>query len=204
MNQTRVRALLCGAISVMFLTACGGSNSSSAAVGGSVTGLAAGTTVSLVDNGADLLVLGNGNFVFAGRLSSQDAYNVTVATQPTGQTCLVSNGTGLIDFAGDDVNNVAISCAANVPIDVVVAGLTSGTSLMLQLMLQNNPLDVYPLTVNTDGTYAFATLLTIGALYNVTVSSQPSGQACTVANNSGAVVSLAPITPLSISCVQVP
>ena len=65
-------------------------------VGGTVSGLAPGTAVTL-SNGAVLLpVAANGPFAFPGTLVFGTDYNVTVATQPLGQTCTVANGTGSV------------------------------------------------------------------------------------------------------------
>src|SRR6516162_2831991 len=74
----------------------GGSGSSATySVGGSVSGLSG--TVVLQNNGGDTLsVSANGSFTFATALVGGTAYNVTVKTNPTGQTCSVSNGTGTI------------------------------------------------------------------------------------------------------------
>ena len=76
-------------------------------VGGSVSGLSG--TVVLRDNGGDDLTLSaNGPFTFATKLAGGAAYNVTVKTNPSGQTCTVANGTGTI--AAADVTNVAVTC----------------------------------------------------------------------------------------------
>ena len=64
-------------------------------VGGSVTGLSG--TVVLRDNGGDDLTLtANGSFAFVTKLATGAAYNVTVKTNPSGQTCSVANGSGTI------------------------------------------------------------------------------------------------------------
>jgi 6-phosphogluconolactonase len=79
-------------------------------VGGTVTGIL-GTGLVLQDNsGSDLPVSSNGGFAFGGRLSNDDAYSVTVKTQPENpaQTCTVRNGSGTIDKS--DVTNVLVSC----------------------------------------------------------------------------------------------
>ena len=77
-------------------------------VGGSVSGLSG--TVVLQDNGGDDLTLSaNGAFSFATKLADGAAYNVTVKTNPSGQTCSVANGAGTI--AGADVANVAVTCS---------------------------------------------------------------------------------------------
>jgi hypothetical protein len=70
-----------------------------ATLSGTVSGLAAGTAVTL-SNGSVLLPLAtNGAFAFPGLLTAGTAYQVTVATQPLGLTCTVLNGTGTISSA---------------------------------------------------------------------------------------------------------
>ena len=60
-------------------------------VGGTVSGLSG--TVVLQDNGGDnLSVSANGAFTFATRLATGAAYNVTVKTNPSRQSCSVSRG----------------------------------------------------------------------------------------------------------------
>ena len=76
----------------------GGGSTPSYAVSGSVSGLSG--TVVLQDNGGDdLTVSANGAFAFATKLASGAAYNVTVKTNPSGQTCSVANGSGTIGSA---------------------------------------------------------------------------------------------------------
>jgi hypothetical protein len=83
-------------------------------VGGSVSGLT-GTGLALQNNGGDDRdVDANGVFVFATALPDGSTYDVTVLTQPTGQTCDVTNGFGTI--SSTDVLGVAVDCG-----DVVVA-----------------------------------------------------------------------------------
>ena len=68
----------------------------------------------LQDNGGDdLSVSANGPFNFATKLAGGAAYNVTVKTNPSGQTCSVANGSGTI--AAADVTNVAVSCSTAPP-----------------------------------------------------------------------------------------
>ena len=51
----------------------------------------------LQDNGGDnLSVSANGSFTFATSLASGAGYKVTVKTNPTGQACAVSNGSGTV------------------------------------------------------------------------------------------------------------
>jgi hypothetical protein len=76
-------------------------------VGGTVSGLSG--TVVLQNNGGDNLTLGaNGPFTFATQLAGGTNYSVTVRTNPTGQICSVSNGTGTL--AAANVTNVNVTC----------------------------------------------------------------------------------------------
>jgi hypothetical protein len=78
-------------------------------VGGTVSGLAAGNTVTLLDNGgSQLSIMQNGRFTFATGISNGTGYNVTVENQPSGQNCAVSNYWGKIQ--GANVTNVAVQC----------------------------------------------------------------------------------------------
>ena len=98
-------------------------NTPTYAVGGSVSFLSG--TVVLQDNGGDdLSVSANGPFNFATKLAGGGAYNVTVKTNPSGQSCSVANGSGTIGSA--DVSNVAVSCAASPT--YAVGGSVSGLS----------------------------------------------------------------------------
>ena len=65
----------------------------------------------LQDNGGDnLSISANGPFTFAAALASGASYNVTVKTNPSGQTCTVSSGSGTIGSA--NITNVAVTCTA--------------------------------------------------------------------------------------------
>jgi hypothetical protein len=78
-------------------------------LGGTVSGLAAGTAVTLSNGTVLLPVTTNGAFAFPGVLVAGTNYEVTVATQPLGQTCAVVNGTGAITAAS--VNAVGVTCS---------------------------------------------------------------------------------------------
>src|SRR5262249_25102084 len=91
-------------------------------VGGAVSGLT-GTVVLRGNGGSNLSVSANGPFAFATPLANGSPYNVTVLTQPAGQSCSVAGGTGTI--AGANVTSVSVSCAANT---FTVGGTVSGLS----------------------------------------------------------------------------
>lgn len=163
-------------------------------VGGTVTGISG--TVVLHDNGGDALTISsNGSFTFGTSLANGAAYAVTVATQPAGQTCTVSAGSGTV--TGANVSSVAVACAASATYSIggSVSGLT-GT-----LKLADNSTDT--LTISANGAFAFATQLMGGAAYAVTIATQPSGQTCSVAGGSGTVASAA-VTSVAVTCVTNP
>lgn len=82
-------------------------SSVSYSVGGAVSGLA-GTVVLQNNSGDDLNISTDGAFMFATAMADGAAYNVTVLTQPTGQACSVSNGSGTI--SGASVASVSVTC----------------------------------------------------------------------------------------------
>jgi hypothetical protein len=79
-------------------------------IGGSVSG-GSGPVV-LENNGGDALTVSdNGSFTFDTNLASGSGYNVTVVTNPPGQSCIVTGGSGTVGTSA--VTNVSVSCAAN-------------------------------------------------------------------------------------------
>src|SRR5579863_20801 len=108
------------ALAASMLTACGGGGGGGGGgppppttytIGGTITGLSA-SGLTLDDNGGDTLTVSSGasTFTFATKVQSGGAYAVTVASQPTGETCTVSAGSGT---ASANVTSVAVACVAN-------------------------------------------------------------------------------------------
>ncbi len=94
------------------LAACGSSQnwqdgSPNVTVGGSVAGLSGGT-LAVWNNGGDrLTITANGSFTFPLQIANGSNYVVLVAAQPDGQTCTVTNGSGV---ATGNVRDVAVNC----------------------------------------------------------------------------------------------
>jgi len=86
----------------------GCSNIPQYSVGGSVSGMTAAGPLVLQNNGTDTVnVTGNTTFNFPIQ-DTGTAYNVSVLTQPPGQTCTVVNASGTVGTA--NVTNVTVTC----------------------------------------------------------------------------------------------
>src|SRR6266481_1127888 len=159
----------------------GGGGTGPFTVGGTVSGLAAGGSMTLQDNGADSLVVSaNGAFTFKTAIVANKPYLVTVSVPPATppQTCTVAGGSGTTTA---NVTTVVVTCTTGTEaIGVTVGGLT-GTGLVLQ-----NGTEFLTIT-GTTTTSQFKTAIPFGQTYNVTVSTQPTSpaQTCTVTNGSG-------------------
>ena len=190
MRTTTFLRHVIGAAALLWLAACGGGL---ATIGGTVSGLDAGGSVVLQDNGTDnLTVTTNGPFSFATTIAGDGAFDVTVLTQPAGQTCAVANGSGLVDTGSDSVSSVAVTCATTSSVGGTVSGLNAGTSVTLSNA-------GVALSIAVNGPFAFPDVLPAGASYDVTVATQPVGPVCTVLNPSGVVVADV-VASVSVAC----
>src|SRR5579885_1975850 len=102
---------------------------------------------------------------------------ITVKTNPAGQACLVSNGTGT---ATANVTSVVVTCSAAVPLTITVdaTGISGGGSLIVSDGIGAN------LTFAIDGNQAFANTYASGASYTVTIAQNPTGETCSLSSNA--------------------
>ncbi|MGV7210882.1 hypothetical protein ACLB1G_23870 [Oxalobacteraceae bacterium A2-2] len=82
-------------------------------LGGAVTGLKSGDTVVLTNGSDTASVKGNADgsavsFVFPLKVADGALYGVTVYSAPTGKTCSIGNGIGIMP--GNNVSNIQITC----------------------------------------------------------------------------------------------
>ncbi|MFK8013253.1 MAG: beta strand repeat-containing protein, partial [Marinicellaceae bacterium] len=154
-------------------------SSSNNTVSVSVTGLGAGSLV-LQNKGDDNLTFTtNGTQVFMTPVTLTDNYLVTVYSQPTSpsQECVVANPTGTIN--GLDVT-VSVNCTTNqYKVGINVSGLVDGVTLSLL----NN---AESLDVTSNGSINFATAITDGEGYDVSVVTNPTSpnQECLMTSNN--------------------
>ena len=168
-------------------------------VGGTIIGLA-GSNFVLQNNAGDDLVLGpTGSFTFATAIDSGTSYAVTIKTQPSGptQTCSVGGGTGTVVNA--NATTVTINCSTN---SYLIGGTVTGL-IGSGVVLQNN--GGGDIALAGSGTFTFAAPVSSGAMYNVTVKTQPTGpwQTCTGAANAAGTVTNANVS-VAITCVSNP
>jgi len=154
-------------------------------IGGTISGLT-GTGLVLQDNGGDNLAVSAAatNFTFATQVASGSNYAVTVLTQPIGQTCSVTNGSGTVTNAA--VINVTISCSATTAnVAVTVSGLLPNTSVVLQDNGGDN------LIVSATSDAKFSMPIAPGSSYAITVLKQPAGATCMVGTNGNGTLTSA-------------
>ncbi len=196
-------------LTTLFITSCypahsgsggngggGGGATQSYTVGGTVSGLT-GTGLVLLDNGADnLTIIANGSFTFKTPIASGGTFNVSVFTQPSGQTCSVTGATGTVS---GNVSSVQVACAASgTPGNYTIGGQVTGL-VGSGLVLQDNGAD--NLAIGANGAFTFAA--TVTSAYNVTIKTQPSNptQTCTVTNGTGTAAGN--VTDVQVACGNV-
>ena len=185
--------ILAAAFAVMLVSCGGGSGTPTYTVGGTVSGLTSGSLVLKNNNGDDLTINANSTtFNFATPVASGAGYAVTVATQPSGLTCSVSDGTSTEAIA--NVTNVTVTCSSTTyTVGGTVSGLTSGS-----LVLKNNNGDDLTISANSTS-FTFATPVASGASYTVTAATQPSGLICSVSDGTG-TEAIANVTNVTVTC----
>ncbi len=164
------------------------SESFSATVGGSASGLSG--TATLVLNGSETLTLSqNGFFQFTTRLTPGQPYSIGVGTQPPDQTCAVANGSGTLPYAS--ISDVVVTCATN---GYAIGGAISGLNGTVELL---NGSDL--LAISANGRFLFPTRVPAGTGYAVSVRTQPTGMQCEVVAGSG-IVGNQDIGNVAINC----
>jgi hypothetical protein len=166
----------------------GGDANNTAAIGGTVSGLAGASGLVLQNNGGDdKPVLSDGAFVFPTSVPLGSAYAVTVSVEPTNpsELCRVTMGTGT---ANADVNDIAVACgAAAYSVGGNVVGLTGSVTL-------HNGAD--SLSVGANGVFIFPTKVVSGKPYSVTAT---GNAACAVFGGTGTVGN-ADVTSVVVNC----
>lgn len=158
----------------------GGGGTTTYSVGGTLSGLAAGKSVVVAQapSGPSATLSANGPYSLA--LPVGTTYDLRIQTQPVGQTCAVTNGTGTVQ---SDVSSIAVACAdsaATFKIGGTVSGLGAGQAVALVL---NASGALQELSVAADGRFEFTQA--VSGPYSVTVKTAPAGLGCAVTQGEG-------------------
>jgi hypothetical protein len=167
-------------------------------IGGTISGLATGDAVTLLNGSNSLPLSSNGTFAFSQNLATGTAYAVTVSAQPTSpaQTCVVASGSGTVGSAA--VTGVTVTCTTNT---YSIAGSVTGLGAGDSLVVQDNGGDNFSVTAASPA-FSFATPVASGATYTVTVLANPTtpvSQICVASQNTGTVAA-ANVTNVTVTC----
>lgn len=168
--RTLSKGFIAGACSALVLAACGGGGGGgygsnmpapTYTIGGTATGLT-GTVVLQNNAGDNLSVTANGTFAFATPVASGRPYAVTVLTQPAGETCTVTSGSGT---AAATVTSVAVTCVGMLS---VVSSAPANNGVSVDRVL---PLTItYSAPLNATGLASTVTLTNPGVVDAFTVA----------------------------------
>jgi hypothetical protein len=165
-------------------------------VGLSASGLtlaAAGQTVSPAANAT--------SFTFQTPLAAGATYNLSISTQPTGLTCVISAGAG---SAGASNPPILVTCGTGFTVGGTITGYRATDT---GLVLNDGKDSLIPYYMQATGlnlggnpyTFTFPPLAS-GKSYAVTVTTQPAHKTCTVGNGTGTIGSSS-VSNVTVSCL---
>jgi uncharacterized repeat protein (TIGR03803 family) len=131
----------------------------------------------------------------ASALPAGASYSVSVSAQPTGETCSVASGSGLMSSA--NVANVVVTCSdLAYALGGAISGL-NGSGLVLA-----NDSDTLAVSAGA-ARFTMPAAVAYTSSYALIVQTQPPGLACAVQNGSGSMPA-APVTDVSVTCTDQP
>ena len=175
MKNLYLRSMLAAACAVT-LAACGGSGGN-LYLQGQVSNLAKDGLI--LQNGDESLPVAAGAtfFTFTKLIGTDDRYDITIAQQPKGAVCTITNGSG--KASSYSASPAVVSCLTNsYPLSGTITGLTANG---LTLSIGNN--STSPLAGST--TYTFATV-DDGIKYGMVITTYPAGQTCKFVGSASA------------------
>ena len=165
-------------------------------LGGSVTGLLGGTTVTL-NQGGDVLSVGNGNYTLPTQVAFGSTYDINVS-QPLGQTCVFGDGNQFSTAVMGPGNLISANIVCNASL-YTVGGNVGGLVGNNQVTLQNGNDSI----AASNGRYTFAAKVAYNAPYNL-VAVSPNGQACTFTGSHNGIMGASNVTNADLFCTGLP
>lgn len=200
MKSMTLRASVSALCAVM-LAGCGGSDDGNLVLQVRITGLT--KTGLILQNGNETITINGGTggatqtATFPTLVPEDSTLAVKIAQQPIASQCDFVEGTNGIKANYYSALRVEVKCTTN---SYTLGGTVSGlTSAGLKLNNGANVLDV-PAGATTF-TFLDTQKVADGAIYAVTVHTNPAGLVCDVANNAGAMPS-GPVTNIAVTCRQ--
>lgn len=174
----------------LVLAACGGYTAVD--LGGTVTGLTTNGLV-LANGGGTVTIPANAtSYKFPDQIGAHSDYAITIASQPAGLTCAVSNPTGTA--TGVAITWANVICTQNTyALGGTITGLT-GTGLTL-INGSSSTVAVDPGATS----FVFPQRVADGAVYGVSVLAQPVGQHCDVSSGTD-VIRSADVNSVQVNC----
>jgi uncharacterized repeat protein (TIGR03803 family) len=160
-------------------------------LGGTVSGLS--STGLVLANGSNSVTVASGasSFTLPTAVAFGSSYNVTVSTQPAGQSCAVAHGSSTMPAAA--VTSVAVTCTSQ---PFTVGGTISGLGANTGLVLTNGS-DTLNVPAGST-TFTMPTAVNYGVTYSIMAQS-PAGLTCTVSNGT-APMGAANVTNVAVVC----
>jgi hypothetical protein len=141
-------------------------------VGGAVSGLFSGSSITLTNNNESVTLTSDGNFTFPTKLKTGASYKVSFTTaNSTGMDCKIADASGTVQT--ENITNVSIICDWGT--DYFEVGV-SVADISASITVQNNGSDSQ--SFSSAGLYKFSTRIKTGSAYAVTISSQTAGSVC--------------------------
>ncbi|WP_424195415.1 hypothetical protein ACMYR3_05855 [Ampullimonas aquatilis] len=162
-------------------------------VGGTISGLTG--SLVLANNAKTLNVSsGSTSFVLNETFSAAQDYAISIQTQPSNQTCSISNGAGKV--ANANITNVTVTCATTAhALGGAIAGLSESG---LQLANGSDKVDV----TTSNASFVFPQGVAEGGDYSVRIARQPPNLSCQLETGSAkGKMGTDTVSNLKVSCV---
>jgi hypothetical protein len=165
-------------------------------LGGAVSGLFSGASITITNNNESVTLTSDGNFTFPTKLKSGTSYSVSFSvSNASTMSCSIASATGTIQTS--DISNVSITCGWGTDyyeVGVSVTGITGS------LTVQNNGSESK--TITATGLHKFSTRIQTSSSYVVTISSQTAGSVCSFVDPTFTVGTIASANvTIFITCV---